>query len=147
MTMSLNNVQLIGRLTKEMDVKKTTSGLSVSQFSIAVPRKGKKDETDFINCCAWRQSADFLGQYAKKGDQVLVNGHLQVRSYTTQDGQNRQVMEVIADEVSIQPKSTNSGASTNTGYQQQQSVPQQQNPYNYQDENAFTGDFSDDNFL
>ncbi len=151
MALALNEVTLLGRLTKDVEVRKTASGLSVAQFSVAVPRKTKSangtQETDFINCVAWRQSADYLAQYAHKGDQVLVKGRIQVRAYTTQDGQNRQAFEVIAEEVSSQAKvGASTGATQNAGGYQQSASQQQNNNFNsYEPEQTFTGDVSDDN--
>lgn len=96
----INRVVLVGRLTKDVEVKKTQSGLSVAQFTVACDRRSQDQAADFINCVAWRQSADFLGQYAKKGQMVGVDGRLQSRSYE-RDGSKIYVTEVIADNVKI----------------------------------------------
>ena len=100
----INRVVLVGRLTKDVEVRKTQSGLSVAQFTVACDRIGKKAEgqpdADFINCVAWRQPADFLGQYAHKGALVGVDGKLQTRSYD-RDGQKVFVTEVVADQVRL----------------------------------------------
>jgi single-strand DNA-binding protein len=137
MALNLNKVALVGRLTKEIEVKKTQSGLSVAQFSVAIDRMGKNGEVDFINCVAWRQSADFLGQYAKKGDTVSVDGRINQRTYTTQDGQNRTVFEVIAENVSLQSKQSGTTATAQTNADYQQST-----------QNEYTGEFSnEDNFF
>lgn len=107
----INQVVLVGRLTKDIELKKTNSNLSVAQFSLAVDRGIKKEdgtrECDFPNVVVWRQSADFLSQYARKGDLISVVGKIQTRTY---DGQNGKVFitEVVANEVRIlahvQPK-------------------------------------------
>lgn len=76
--MSMNNVSLIGRLTKDIEVKKTTSGKSVASFTLAVGRKIQK-EVDYIDCVAWNSSADYLCNYGKKGDLISVVGALQKR--------------------------------------------------------------------
>lgn len=110
----INNVVLVGRLTKDVEVKKTQSGLSVASFTIACDRRLSQEQknngeqsADFISCVAWRGSADFLGNYAHKGDTVGVEGRIQTRTYD-RDGQKVYVTEIIANSVSIlhsnQPK-------------------------------------------
>ena len=94
----MNSVTISGRLTADVEVRKTQSGLSVASFTVAVQKD--KEHADFINCVAWRQSADFLGQYSHKGDMVGVMGRLQTRDYE-RDGQKVYVTEVIADRVEI----------------------------------------------
>ena len=102
----INRVVLVGRLTRDVEVRKTQSGLSVASFTVACDRRGPRDANnqstaDFINCVAWRQSADFLGQYARKGAMVAVEGRLQSRSYDRQDGTKAYVTEVQCDNVSL----------------------------------------------
>ena len=94
----INRVVLVGRLTKDVEVRKTQTGLSVASFTVACDRRtsrsqdGSNQQTaDFINCVAWRQSADFLGQYARKGALVGVEGRIQTRSYDRQDGTKQYV--------------------------------------------------------
>lgn len=103
----INNVVLTGRLTAEPEIKKTPSGISVLSFTLAVGRKysnsGEK-ETDFINCQAWRGSADFLSQYARKGDMIGVEGRIQTRSWNAPDGSKRYATEVIANSVELLSK-------------------------------------------
>lgn len=94
----INRVLLTGRITRDSEVRKTTSGLSTTTFTLAV---SKGEHTDFISCVAWRNSADYLGQYARKGDLIGVDGKLQTRSYTDKSGNNRTVTEVIAENVEI----------------------------------------------
>jgi single-strand DNA-binding protein len=99
----LNRVCLVGRLTADPELRYTGSGLAVVNFRIAVDRDFKNQqgerETDFINCVAWKQRAEFVSNYIHKGNLVSVDGRLQVRSYETQDGQRRQAWDVIADSV------------------------------------------------
>lgn len=95
----INREVLVGRLTKDCEVKKTQSGISTCSFTVACDRRG--EGTDFINCVAWRQSADFLGQYAKKGALVGVDGHIQTRNYDDKDGKKIYVTEVVADTVML----------------------------------------------
>lgn len=103
----INNVVLVGRLTKDVEVKKTQSGLSVASFTVACDRRLSQEQrnnneqsADFISCVAWRGSADFLGNYAHKGDTVGVEGRIQTRTYD-RDGQKVYVTEIVANSVSI----------------------------------------------
>lgn len=99
---SLNKVILIGNLTADPEVKQTQSGLSVVSFTVAVNRRTGKDaeqKTDFINIVAWRKTAEFVGQYFKKGKPILVCGAIQTRSYKDKNDNKRYVTEVVADEV------------------------------------------------
>lgn len=104
--MNVNRVVIVGRLTKDIEVSKTQSGISVTKFTVAVNRSVKDMTTgeyiaDFIPCIAWRQSADYLGQYGKKGNEVSVDGKIQVNNYTSQSGEKRTYTEVVADNVSL----------------------------------------------
>lgn len=102
----MNTVSLSGRLAKETELRKTQNDLSVASFAIAVDRlqNGQK-VADFIDCVAWRQSAEYLAKYAKKGDIVLVEGSLQVRKYQRNDGTNAKAVEVVASRVQAIPRS------------------------------------------
>lgn len=99
----MNKVILMGRLTRDPEVKNTTTGKAVATFTLAVDRRFKnKDgqkEADFVPIVVWGKQAEFAGQYLSKGSQIGVSGRLQVRSYDGQDGQRRYVTEVVADEV------------------------------------------------
>ncbi len=102
--MSLNRVVLIGRLTRDPELKYTPSGKAVANFTIAVDRnmapnaQGER-ETDFIPCVTWEKQAEFAANYLGKGRLVAVEGRIQVRKYQTQDGQNRTFTEVKCDRV------------------------------------------------
>ena len=103
----INSVVLVGRLTKDIELRRTQSGLSVASFTVACDRRLSAEQknsgtqsADFINCVAWRGSADFLGNYAHKGDTVGVEGRLQTRSYD-RDGQRVYVVEVLANSVNL----------------------------------------------
>lgn len=100
----LNRTILIGRLTRDPELKYTPQGTAVCTFSLAVDRKFNKDETDFINCVAWRQSAEFIATYGGKGRLVAVEGRIQVRSYENKDGDKRKATEVVADDVRLLDK-------------------------------------------
>ena len=102
----INRVVLVGRLTRDPDIRKTQSGLSVANFTLACDRrysggKGQDKQTDFINCVAWRQSADFLGQYGRKGALVGVDGRIQVDSYDDKVGNRTYKTTVQCDDVKL----------------------------------------------
>jgi len=110
-----NRVILIGRLTRDPDMRYVPSGAPVASFSLAVQRPFKDQqgnrEVDFIDCVAWRKLAEQVSQYMTKGRLVAVEGRLQIRSYETQDGQKRKVAEVVADGVRfLDSKNTRNGA-------------------------------------
>lgn len=112
----INRVVLVGRLTKDIEVKKTQTGLSVASFTIAVNRRFSKDnqqKTDFINCVVWQQGADYLGNYAKKGNLVGVEGRIQTRNYDGADGKKVYVTEVLCESVSILESRNQSQSSYN----------------------------------
>ncbi|MEE0945495.1 MAG: single-stranded DNA-binding protein [Acutalibacteraceae bacterium] len=97
-----NLVVLTGRLTADPELKTTPSGVSVTTFSIAVSRRykaGEETQADFINIVAWRQTAEFITKYFKKGSMIGIEGSIQTRRYTDKDGKNRTVFEVIANNV------------------------------------------------
>lgn len=99
----INRVILVGNLTRDPQYTKTQSGISRATFTVAVNRRTSQgDEADFINCVAWRQSADFLGQYAKKGNTVGVDGRITTRNYDDpQTGKKVYVTEVTCDSVQL----------------------------------------------
>lgn len=102
--MAFNKVILIGNLTADPELKQTTSGLSVCSFNIAVNRPKSKEgeqKCDFITIQTWRQTAEFVCKYFKKGKAILVCGQLQTRSYTDNQGNKRTATEVVADEVAF----------------------------------------------
>jgi single-strand DNA-binding protein len=98
---NFNKVILGGRLTNDIELKQTTSSISVCSFSLAINRKVGKDQepkTDFIDCQAWRQTAEFLSRYFKKGSSLCIVGSLQKSEWTDQNGQKRYKVEVVVDE-------------------------------------------------
>lgn len=100
--MSVNNVVLIGRLTRDPEVRTTQTGKQVANFSIAVQRRFKGNDgvdVDFFNVSTWGNSADFVANYLSKGRLVAVEGRLQSRKYTTQEGAQREVVEIVAENV------------------------------------------------
>jgi single-strand DNA-binding protein len=114
---NFNKVILGGRLTADPELKTTQNGLSVTTVNIAIGRKFAKDETDFISVTAWRQTAELICNYFKKGSSICIVGSLQVRNYTDKDGNKRYITEVVADEVNfVDSKGENGGGNNNTPY-------------------------------
>ena len=116
----LNHIIIMGRLTRDPELRRTGSGLAVVGFSVAVERDfPNKDtgerETDFIDCVAWRQTGEFVSKWFTKGSMIVVSGRLQVRSWTDKDGNKRRTVEIIADNVyfgeSKKDREANAGAS------------------------------------
>jgi single-strand DNA-binding protein len=100
----LNKCILMGRLTQSPELKYTPSNVAVTSFSIAIDRKYQSDgnkQTDFINCTAWRQTAEFICKYFSKGRLINIVGTLQTRTYDGKDGKKVYVTEVIVDEVNF----------------------------------------------
>ena len=99
----LNKIFLMGRLTRDPELRRTQSGTAVTSFSLAVDRdfKGQngEKETDFIDVVAWRSTAEYVSKYFTKGRMAVVEGRLQVRDYTDREGNKRRAAEVIADQV------------------------------------------------
>ena len=115
----MNHVSLIGRLTKDPDIRYTQSGVAVASFTLAVDRRyAKKDSgqptADFIPVVAWRKLAEIVGNNLTKGRRVSVEGAIQVRTYDAQDGSKRYVTEIIANEVEFLDSRQQSD---NSGYQ------------------------------
>lgn len=113
----INNITLVGRLTKDSDLKYTGNGTAVATFTLAVNRnftnQSGEREADFINCVIWRKPAETLANYAKKGVLIGVTGRIQTRSYDNQQGQKVYVTEVIADNFQLL-ESKKADASQNT---------------------------------
>lgn len=98
----LNHITIMGRLTRDPELRKTGSGTSVASFTVAVDRDfsgkdGGEKETDFIDCVAWRNTADFVSKYFAKGRMIVVSGRLQLRDWTDKEGNKRRAAEVVAD--------------------------------------------------
>jgi len=103
--MSLNKVILVGRVTRDPELRYTPNGRPVASFGLAVDRNTKsasgEKETDFIDIVVWQQTAEFAAKYATKGRLVAIDGRLQVRNYETQDGQKRRAYEVVANDLRL----------------------------------------------
>lgn len=111
----LNRIILIGRLTRDPELKYLANGTAVTTFSLAVNRKFNKEETDFIDIVVWRQTAEFVANYGGKGRLAAVEGRLQVRNYETKEGQKRKAVEVVADDVRFLDKA---GTGSSPGFGQ-----------------------------
>lgn len=95
---NLNKVILGGRITADPELKQTPQGVSVTSFSVAVNRRGKEQQADFINCVAWRQTADFICRFFKKGSSICIVGNIQTRTWNDTQNNKRYATEVIVDE-------------------------------------------------
>ena len=100
----LNHITIMGRLTRDPELRRTGSGTAVASFTLAVDRDfsskdGGEKETDFIDCVAWRQTGEFVSKYFSKGRMAVVSGRLQIRGWTDKDGNKRRTAEVLADNV------------------------------------------------
>lgn len=100
----LNRITVMGRLTRDPELRKTSSGLSCANFSLAVERdvadsQTGKRETDFIDCVAWRATADFVSKYFQKGSMAVVSGRLQIRAWQDKNGNNRRTAEIVVDNI------------------------------------------------
>ena len=100
----LNHITIMGRLTRDPELRRTGSGVAVASFTVAVDRDfggrdGGERETDFIDCVAWRQTGEFVSKYFTQGSMIVVSGRLQIRGWTDKDGNKRRTAEVVADNV------------------------------------------------
>ena len=114
----LNHITIMGRLTRDPELRRTGSGIAVASFTVAVDRDfggrdGGEKETDFIDCVAWRQTGEFVSKYFTKGSMIVVSGRLQIRNWNDKEGNKRRTAEVVADNVYFgeSRRSTESNAS------------------------------------
>lgn len=159
----INNVVLVGRLTKDVDLRYTSNGTAVGSFSIAVERPFKNQqgekETDFINCVIWRKSAENFANFTRKGSLVGLQGRIQTRNYENQQGQRVYVTEIVVDTFSfLESKSvteqrprdnSQSTSSTSNSYQSSQSSNQNGNQSSTSGQQKDFSDYqsNDDPFL
>ena len=117
----LNHITLMGRLTRDPELRRTGSGIAVASFTVAVDRDfggrdGGEKETDFIDCVAWRSTGEFVSKYFTKGSMIVVSGRLQIRPWTDKDGNKRRTAEVVADNVYFgESKRTSEGSGSYGG--------------------------------
>lgn len=101
----INRVILVGRITKEPELRTTASGINVLSFTLAFDNKNKNADgtrgSSFINCTAWRNNADIIAKYCHKGSQIGIDGSLQERKYQRRDGTNASVIEVVVNEIAL----------------------------------------------
>lgn len=116
----LNVVALMGRLTADPELRTTPSGVSVCRFTLAVDRNyakaGTERQADFINCIAWRQTAEFVSKYFVKGQLMALDGSIQTGSYTDTNGNKRYTFEVLANNINFTGDRRDGGASRSTSY-------------------------------
>lgn len=152
---SLNKVILIGHLVADPELKQTQTGVSVCSFRIGITRRFKNADgqyqSDFIDIVTWRQTAEFVTKYFRKGKPICVVGSLQTRNWVDKDGNKRYATEVVADEVSFVEKSDNSTqntggtntAATNTGSGNSQNAPDSYSPPSYSSNDGKASEFED----
>ena len=147
----LNRIVLMGRLTRDPELRRTQSGTAVVSFSIACDRdyaaQGAEKETDFVDIVAWRNTAEFVSKYFTKGRMAVVEGRLQLRDWTDRDGNKRRSAEVVADNVYFgdsKRDNAEGGFNQTQGYAQSfNQVPQQQPAYQApQNVSSAASDFS-----
>lgn len=139
---SYNKVILIGRLTAEPELKTTQNGVSVLSGSVAVDRhykQGEEKKTDFINFVAWRTTAEFIKNYFHKGNAILLEGELQTRQYTAQDGTKRTVAEVIVSQAGFIESKAQGNGNAPTAQTEQAAQAQHGNVQRYGEANDTQG--------
>ncbi len=142
----MNKVILMGRLTRDVEIRQTPNGVSLARFSLAVNRrfvgKDSQQKADFINCVAWRQTGEFIARYFQKGSMIAVVGNIQSRSWDGQDGKKQYAMEVVVDEAYFTGSKSDTGTQGGGEYQNQggsNAQPQDAQP-------NFDNDFDMDGF-
>lgn len=139
----MNKVILLGRLTADPELRQTPSNIPVASFSIAVNRPFNKNaaerQADFIDCVAWRNSAEFVSKYFSKGKPILVEGRLQVRSYEDKQGNKRRAYEVVCDNISF----VEGAAKSDTGSAAFSSPPPSAEPAGVAYSSGSAGDFQE----
>ncbi len=119
----MNKVILMGRLTRDVEMRQTPNGVSLARFSIAVNRrfagKDAQQQADFINCVAWRQTGEFIARYFRKGSMIAIVGSIQSRSWEGQDGKRQYATEVSVDEAYFTGSKSESGTQGGGNYQNQ----------------------------
>lgn len=143
----LNKVILIGRTTKDVDLRKTTSGTAVATFTLAVDnrfvQKDGQNTADFISCVAWNNTAEFLDKYVKKGSLVSIEGRIQTRNYDNKDGNRVYVTEVVAENVRMLGSKNNERAS-GSNYDDYEPVSQTRTNNDYESQEDVSYTISDD---
>lgn len=141
----MNRTVLVGRLTKDPELKYTPSGVAVASFTLAVNRsftnQSGEREADFINCTVWRKPAENVANYLKKGSLAGVDGRIQTRNFEGQDGKRVFITEVVAESVQfLEPKKSKSGQSQSNQQQNRSNQQQNNNSNTRVDEDPFAND-------
>lgn len=143
--LNFNQAILAGRLTADPELKTTQSGISVTQFTVAVSRPKPKEgdaQTDFISCVAWRERADFVAKFFRKGSAIMIVGQIQTRSWTDDNGQKRYATEVLVDNARFVDSKADSAQNaqnqpqTGGGTQQGNYTPEAYNPPKFEELNG-----------
>lgn len=125
--MALNHIDIMGRICNDIELRRTGSGVAVASFTLAVDRDFKngsgEKETDFIECVAWKNTADFVSKYFGKGRMAVVSGRLQIRTWTDKEGNKRKIAEVVADNVYFGDSKKESEGNSYTGFIPNNSIP------------------------
>ena len=132
----LNHIVIMGRLTRDPELRHTQSGTPVASFTVAVDRDysgqtGGEKQTDFIDCVAWRQTAEFVSKYFRKGNMAVASGRLQSRKWQDRDGNNRTNWEVNADSFYFGEGKKDNASQQSSGYQQPAPYGSYQQPAGY----------------
>ena len=125
----LNHITIMGRLTRDPELRRTGSGVAVASFRVAVdrdyqPKDGGERKTDFIDCVAWRQTGEFISKYFTKGRMIVVDGRLEMRDWTDKEGNKRRNAEVIVDHAYFGDSKRDDSHAQNTAPIYAQSVPE-----------------------
>lgn len=145
----LNHITIMGRFTRDPELRRTGSGTAVASFTLAVDRDfsgkdNKEKETDFIDCVAWRNTGEFVSKYFTKGRMAVVSGRLQIRAYTDKEGNKRRVAEVIAENIYFaDSKKEESNGNAQSGYNNQGTYNPAGGGYSVPNENTYGGGYSD----
>ena len=126
----LNHITIMGRLSRDPELRRTGSGTAVASFTVAVDRdfvskEGAEKETDFLDCVAWRQTGEFVSKHFAKGSMIVVSGRLQIRSWTDKEGNKRRTAEIVADNCYFGDSKKSDGATSGgyTGFVRNDNVP------------------------
>lgn len=146
----INQVTIVGRLTNDIEVRKTPSGVSYARFTVACNRRftsGDQKQADFISCIVWRQQADFIARYARKGSLVGVEGRIQTGNYTDKDGKKVYTTDVVGDNVQL--LETKKANEERTGYQSspEPSYQRETTPYTRSNDDSYSYSDNDEPVL
>ena len=146
----INKVIIMGRITHDLEIRQSQGGIAVLSFTVAVDRgyvkRGEERQTDFINCVAWRQQAEFIGKYFSKGRMIAIEGNLRTRTYDDKNGTKHYVTEVFVDKVSFTGEKVSGGQLSDSNYSSSYSKPSnsKQSGYNEPSDRQITiGDLDD----